>query len=577
MFDSMKRCQTFLAMAVAMATSAATLAQDPITLAPNGPARRATYGLDTAVVAASNSSQLAKSRAGWVCDGTADDVEINAALSSGVSRVFLPEGTYRTTGTISIPSNTEFYGAGPGTLIKLADTGEGSLTGVAMLEMLGAATPVQYSMVITDQTAATSGIYVHDMSIDGNEANIQAASYLVSFSGLTLYNTSDSVVERVNIADCNSLISVSNPGEYRNFCLLVAKADRITIRGGKFGNAGYETIGIRGDCETIMIDGVNVVKHATVDHGRHAIQVSTPDSATYPTKDVFVINSHTSGFNAQFITHSCPNVSLIGCSFDVTGTTDIGVTIMDTASYVTVMGCRFYGAGSTCRGVNFTGDATEFPTYCDVIGCTFNTNSYCVDVAAGKNISIIGNQMTTPIRHCIEVDVDVPADDLGDIKIIGNNCVVTGGTSNNATIELEGVTRAIVRDNTLTAAANYSTLILDASTNVVVEGNTFNVSGSGVGITLLNTPTYVARDNVGWVDADSGTATVASGATTVDVTHGLAFTPTAKHIVVTPTNNLGNASHYWVSDLGATTFRINVDADPGATTATFAWVARQTW
>jgi len=72
---------------------------------------------------------------------------------------------------------------------------------------------------------------------------------------------------------------------------------------------------------------------------------------------------------------------------------------------------------------------------------------------------------------------------------------------------------------------------------------------------------------------NSGTATVSAGATWVDVTHGLAFTPTARNIELVPTNNLGAAAKWWVSNLGATTFRINTDVDPGAGTAAFAWRA----
>ncbi len=68
-----------------------------------------------------------------------------------------------------------------------------------------------------------------------------------------------------------------------------------------------------------------------------------------------------------------------------------------------------------------------------------------------------------------------------------------------------------------------------------------------------------------------GTATVTDGNTNVTVTHNLGSTPIAHEIMLTPTNNLGGASHYFIDAIGATTFRINVNIDPGATTATFAW------
>lgn len=73
----------------------------------------------------------------------------------------------------------------------------------------------------------------------------------------------------------------------------------------------------------------------------------------------------------------------------------------------------------------------------------------------------------------------------------------------------------------------------------------------------------------------TGTATVASGATSVSVTHNFGSTPTAGQIRVTPTG-LGSASKWWISSIGSTTFTINVDADPGASTATFGWSVGQT-
>jgi hypothetical protein len=72
---------------------------------------------------------------------------------------------------------------------------------------------------------------------------------------------------------------------------------------------------------------------------------------------------------------------------------------------------------------------------------------------------------------------------------------------------------------------------------------------------------------------NSGDSTITTPNTYVTVTHGLGFTPTAQQIRVTPTNNMGNAVKYWISDLGNLTFRINVNADPGVGNATFCWKA----
>jgi hypothetical protein len=75
------------------------------------------------------------------------------------------------------------------------------------------------------------------------------------------------------------------------------------------------------------------------------------------------------------------------------------------------------------------------------------------------------------------------------------------------------------------------------------------------------------------VTFNKGSATVADTTTSIAVNHGLSVTPVAQDITLTPTNNLGNASHFWVSTITSTQFTINVDSDPGATTATFGWRA----
>lgn len=511
-------------------------------------------------------------------DGAAIQAAVNAASAAGQA-CYLPAGTYITTTTIVIPSNMEFFGAGPATIIKLSDLGEESLTGYAMPAIRSTAT--MYPLIVTDQDAATTGIYLHDFAIDGNSAAIQAEDYHVSFAGLILYNTSDSYVERVNIDECNKLISLVGYGEFRSFCLVVANSTNVRIRGGTLGNAGYESLGVRDGTRNIRVEDVSVIKDMTTDYGNHGCQCATMDPVTYPSSDITFMGCHFAGMNSQFITHSTPHVTLIGCSFRPQGATDNGMTIMDLASYVNVLGCRFYrntAAAGTCKGIFLIGDADNYPTHVTIQGCSFDTWGYCVDVAAGDGIIIANNVMVSARRHCVEVENDAPADDLRDIRVIGNNLTVTLNYDAHAeAIEMNGVTRGVIRDNTLVLPVNTAAIRLDNSDYILVDGNDFTVSGTGVPILEANSPVYIATNSVGFADHASGTATVANGATSVDVTHGLGFTPVAKNIVLTPTNNLGNASHFWVSDLGATTFRVNVDADPGATTATFAWVARQVW
>ncbi len=77
--------------------------------------------------------------------------------------------------------------------------------------------------------------------------------------------------------------------------------------------------------------------------------------------------------------------------------------------------------------------------------------------------------------------------------------------------------------------------------------------------------------------SNAGNATVANTKTSIIVSHGLFYTPIKSQIILTPTNNLGNSTKYWVSDISETSFKINVDVDPGATTAKFAWVVNDSY
>lgn len=71
------------------------------------------------------------------------------------------------------------------------------------------------------------------------------------------------------------------------------------------------------------------------------------------------------------------------------------------------------------------------------------------------------------------------------------------------------------------------------------------------------------------VVANKGGASIAVGSTYVDVTHGLSGTPTNK-VNVTPSGS-SNATKFWISNVGATTFRINVDTAITTSVANFSW------
>lgn len=131
-------------------------------------------GGTTYTVAASNSPAVLKARADYICDGTADESEINTALALG--NVILVEGTYNIAATIAVPDNTWLRGSGDGTILAVT-------TGIG---------------VITD--GGTTGIRISDLKITGNGAASQRGIYMTSVgSGTGPTAVTGCVIENIYI------------------------------------------------------------------------------------------------------------------------------------------------------------------------------------------------------------------------------------------------------------------------------------------------------------------------------------------------------------------------------------------
>lgn len=114
--------------------------------------------------------------------------------------------------------------------------------------------------------------------------------------------------------------------------------------------------------------------------------------------------------------------------------------------------------------------------------------------------------------------------------------------------------------------------------HTLIQANTFGPASHWGTAAIHNAASSsnkpLIRNNINWITENSGTAVIASGTTSIVVTHGLSVTPSAKDIIVNPTNSMGAATKYWVNTITASEFTINVDSNPGASsTASIAWHA----
>lgn len=193
-------------------------------------------------------------------------------------------------------------------------------------------------------------------------------------------------------------------------------------------------------------------------------------------------------------------------------------------------------------------------------GNTFigGTQGVAATTATGRRYWIANNRILNTSNHGIDCYVQ-------DSEIRGNLLQTIGGSG----IE-PGASGITIHGNRIRGSVR-GVNIRNSATGIAVTSNRFSGQSSTV-VQNIQADTVVSG-NIGFVTEANGTATVANGATTATVTHGLARTPAVKDITLTPTNNLGNATKYWVSGPTSTQFTVNVNADPGAGTATFAWSA----
>jgi len=181
-------------------------------------------GTVSMVVAAADASDKHKNQADYICDGTADDVEINAALSqvgaAGGGTVFLTAGSFTLADTIKIPSDVILTGEGTATKLTF-DTSVGDKTMIT--------NDCDYTFAQRHPTG-NKNITVREMYIDGDKDNRGGGADSIWTVG---FNT----VENLTIEN----LTIENGwtvGIRTEFCTYV------TIANNRIHNSGDDGIGI---------------------------------------------------------------------------------------------------------------------------------------------------------------------------------------------------------------------------------------------------------------------------------------------------------------------------------------------
>lgn len=235
---------------------------------------------------------------------------------------------------------------------------------------------------------------------------------------------------------------------------------------------------------------------------------------------------------------------------------------------------------STSYGLQILPSGTGKVQRCRFIGCWFS--SHGID---GVVIGSFGGGTSATVKGLEFIDCHAFANsnngfnyDYGqDITWIG--CQAAGNTAAGLSIAA-GMTNFTVIGNTFGPAGGFGGnaygiwTAAGATDELIIVGNHLEGNGTSNFANVISpvTAAQIVRDNLGYISAASGSATIGSAATSVTVTHGLSGTPPLANILLTMISGLGSAQVVWVSATGATTFTVTAGAAPG-TTIGFNWRA----
>jgi len=448
--------------------------------------------------------------------GTEDTVALQAALNAGATgtnQIIVRTDKKHLTGELILPSNIEITGTG---LLRLKNNG----------------TPKSALYATTKTNIKISGI-----EIDGNKANNSGFS-----CGIRLDNVTNCIIDKTYVHDCyghgiNVLCQTGN--SYRNKINL-NRVEGCTENGitldtfdsQVIGNTAKGNLSANFNLEGTILNMTDTILQGNIADGagvsNYGFKLSTGCSGVILTG------------NAAF-SHLYHGFDLTCTNAPVKPLTRI--TLTNNNSY-----------GNALSGFNITG--SNDTTY-RVTNSIISGNRAWLNNLLGFYIVNVGDSI-------IKGNMADSNNQAGGTDFTGSNIAIVNTNDGNNIIEGN-----IARKGAETNKAYYG-FYVRSSGNMIIN-NDFTDGGSSANMAFYGTPVNVMKGNKGWITNKSGTGTVNSGATYATITHGLAITPLAENISIvgkeSPTNAIGVP---WVSNIGTTTFRVNI-ADPGASNWDFGW------
>lgn len=421
-------------------------------------AERTEKGFARALVAASDGAAADIEKAKYTCDGTADEVQINGAISevsaAGGGVVELSAGNYEVAETILLRDNVTLQGAGMGaTVIKLAD---GALTAV-----------------IANSGWAGTGdadVAVRDLSIDGNRGADSANNDPDDFTTGSVYDSGTGNIGTIYFDEVTrgqiTRVEVYDPAataiEVMNSTDILVE-DCFTLRSNDDG------IAINEGCERCIVRGCTVTESGYNNDYGGCSGIEVQDDAAWVLVDGNYVSASTTIGVAE------PTGIRIGHHNDYTA-----------PRYVVVTNNRVHN-GSYCVIIN-SDDTTDTDLPHNIV----IANNYLLHNASGstgtaRGIGLINCQYTTVANNTYVKDDSgrltymLAVYNALECTVVGNtfSCVAGGDNGQDKAIffALGPMRNVLIADNTFTNLEHtYIYINSDASlsmTRVILKNNLF--------------------------------------------------------------------------------------------------------
>ena len=327
---------------------------------------------------------------------------------------------------------------------------------------------------------------------------------------------------------------------------------------GVINNKADDTI------SALSADGDGTVEITSTGHGMTA-------SSTWRVLIQGVDDSGLTGINGYHVA-TYVDANTVSIPVTATGTYTSGGSILYDHSSITV-------SNNTINETNLNGIQIEECQNFSVAGNVLaniglTAGQVGISVASGTNNGqLIGNAVTN------SGDDGIACISSNQILVSGNTVIDAGFTTiNKYSILMSSATNCVISNNqcidTRDTLRAYGIRSLSGGPNYVFgnEVNTCKANGTQVISNGTGDEVYDNKGSEGVTNSNSGTGSITSGGTTDVITHGLNITPALADIHITlgenPTNTPGAV---WVDTIGATTFTVNCENDPGASNLDFSW------